>query len=406
MAISVGSDHIYSVSQLTAYIKSVFQMDPFLQDLWVEGEVSNFSRAASGHCYFTLKDERAALNCVMWRSQAEWLPSLPRDGEAVLAHGAISVYEARGIYQLYVDILQPAGLGRLYLEFEALKQKLAREGLFDQARKRPLPRFPQRIGLVTSPQAAALQDILRTLSARYPLADVLLAPTLVQGDEAPPQIVAAIAALNRWSAEREPVDVIILARGGGSLEELWAFNDERVARAIAASAIPIVTGVGHETDFTIADFVADLRAPTPTGAAAAVVPDVRELAVQVHGLAARLAEQVMGYIVIRREALARQERALARNSPLQIMAHYRQRVDELSRAAAVAWMHQWTLRRERLAGLRGRLEAVSPLEVLARGYAIVRHGETGKVVCRVAQVASGDPIAVRVQDGEFGAEVK
>ena len=398
-------DHIYSVSQLTAYVKSLFQMDPHLQDVWVEGEVSNFSRAASGHCYFTLKDERAALNCVMWRTQADYLPSLPRDGEAVLAHGYISIYEPRGIYQLYVDILQPAGLGRLYLEFEALKRRLAEEGLFDEARKRPLPPFPRRIGVVTSPQAAALRDILRTLSVRYPLAEVLLAPTLVQGDEAPPQIVAALATLNRWSVEREPVDVIILARGGGSLEELWAFNDERVARAIAASAIPVISGVGHETDFTIADFVADVRAPTPTGAAAAAVPDVRELAAQVRGLAARLAELVTEEIASRRRALARQGRALARNSPLQIMAGYRQRVDELSRAAALAWEHQLMLWRERLAGLRGRLEAVSPLEVLARGYAIVRHGETGEVVSHVAQVAAGDPIAVRVQDGEFEAKV-
>ena len=398
-------DHIYSVSQLTAYVKSLFQMDPLLQDVWVEGEVSNFSRATSGHCYFTLKDERAALNCVMWRSQAEYLPALPQNGEAVLAHGYISIYEPRGIYQLYVDILQPAGLGRLYLEFEALKRRLAEEGLFDEARKRPLPPLPRRIGVVTSPQAAALRDILRTLSGRYPLADVLLAPTLVQGDEAPPQIVAALAALNRWSVEREPVDVIILARGGGSLEELWAFNDERVARAIAASAIPVISGVGHETDFTIADFVADVRAPTPTGAAAAAVPDGRELAAQVRQRAARLAELVTGQIAARREALARQERALARNSPLQLLAGYRQRVDELNRAAVLAWEHQLALWRERLAGLRGRLEAVSPLEVLARGYAIVRHGETGEVVRRVAQVATGDPIAVRVQDGEFEAKV-
>jgi len=398
-------DQVYSVSQLTAYIKSLFQRDSTLQDVWVEGEVSNFSRAASGHCYFTLKDERAALSCVMWRSQAEWLLSLPRDGDAVLAHGYVSIYEVRGIYQLYVDILQPAGLGRLYLEFEALKRRLAEEGLFDEARKRPLPRLPRRIGVVTSPQAAALRDILRTLSGRYPLADVLLAPTLVQGDEAPPQIVAALEALNRWSVEREPVDVIILARGGGSLEELWAFNDERVARAIAASAIPVISGVGHETDFTIADFAADVRAPTPTGAAAAAVPDGRELAGQVRGLEARLTELMAGQIAARREALARQERALARNSPLQLLAGYRQRVDELSRATVLAWEHQLALWRERLVGLRGRLEAVSPLEVLARGYAIVRHGETGEVVCRVAQVATGDPIAVRVQDGEFEAKV-
>jgi exodeoxyribonuclease VII large subunit len=201
------------------------------------------------------------------------------------------------------------------------------------------------------------------------------------------------------------VDVIIVARGGGSLEDLWAFNDERVARAIAASAIPVISGVGHETDFTIADFVADLRASTPTGAAAAAVPDGRELAVLVQGWAAQLAGLMTAEVVSRRQTLAVQERALARNSPLQLLASYRQRVDELSRAAVLAWTHQLTLRRERLAGLRGRLGAVSPMEVLGRGYAIVRHGETGEVVSRVGQVVAGNPIAVRVQDGEFEAEV-
>ena len=396
---------IYLVSEITSYVKSVFQMDPVLQDLWVEGEVSNFTRAASGHCYFTLKDEGAALSCVMWRSQASLLTALPRNGEAVLAHGNASVYEQRGVYQLYVDIVQPAGLGRLYQEFEALKQRLAQEGLFDEQRKRRLPALPRRIGVVTSPRAAALRDILRTLAGRFPLAEVVLAPTLVQGTDAPPQIVAALSAINRWSAEREPVDVIIVARGGGSLEELWAFNDERVARAIAASAIPVVSGVGHETDFTIADFVADLRAPTPTGAAVASVPEGRELRMLAVGQAERLTEVVVTQIDTRREALAAQMQALARSSPIHMLARYRQRVDDLSRESIRSLTHHLSLWQERLAGVRGRLNSISPIEVLARGYAIIRHKQTEEVVSSIAQVDDGDSITVRVQDGEFAAEV-
>jgi exodeoxyribonuclease VII large subunit len=398
-------DRIYSISQLTAYIKSVMQMDPLLQDVWVEGEISNFIRAASGHCYFTLKDEGAALRCVIWRFQADLLPALPQNGEAVLAHGSLSVYEQRGVYQLYVDTLQPAGLGRLYLEFEALKQRLAEEGLFNDDRKRPLPPLPRRVGVVTSPRAAALRDILRTLSSTYPLVEVLLAPTLVQGTEAPPQIVAALAALNRWSEARQPVDAIIVARGGGSLEELWAFNDERVARAIADSAVPVVSGIGHETDFTIADFVADVRAPTPTGAASAVVPDWREITKLVQAHTARLAELIAEQNATRRMALASHGRALARSSPRQLLLGYRQRVDDLGRSAILSWTHHFRLRQERLLGLRGRLDSVNPMEVLARGYAIVQHGQTGEVVTSIAQVVAGDDIAVRVQDGEFQAEV-
>ena len=232
---------IYRVSQITSYIKELFDSDYALQDLWLEGEVSNYSRAASGHVYFTLKDEEAQIRCVMWRSQVAHWAYLPQNGEAIIAHGRISIYEAGGLYQLYVDNIQPAGAGLLYLQFEALRERLAAEGLFDAERKRPLPTFPRRLGVVTSPTAAALRDIVNVLRRRYALVEVVLSPTLVQGDEAPSQIVAAIQALN----EHVDVDAIIVARGGGSLEDLWAFNDERVARAIYASRAPVVTGVGH-----------------------------------------------------------------------------------------------------------------------------------------------------------------
>ena len=264
-----SSPETMTVTQVTRYVKSLLDGDYALQDLWVEGEVSNFKVTASGHAYFTLKDSEASLRCVMWRSDVRRQDMLPQDGQSVLAHGRVSVYEVAGAYQLYVDHLQPVGLGRLYLEFEALKQRLAEEGLFDPAQKRPLPPFPQRVGVVTSPTAAALRDILNVLARRYPLVQVVLSPTLVQGDQAPPQIVTAIQALN----DLANIDLIIVARGGGSLEELWAFNDERVARAIAASRVPVISGVGHEVDFTIADFAADVRAPTPSAAAELAVPE-------------------------------------------------------------------------------------------------------------------------------------
>ena len=250
-----------TVSQLLAHIKNLLADDRTLSDVWLEGEISNFKQASSGHCYFTLKDGGAVLAAVMWRSDAQRLRQLPRDGDQVVVHGAVSLYEAQGKMQFYADHLEMAGVGRLYQDFEALKARLGAEGLFDAGRKRPMPAWPRRVGIVTSAQAAALRDILRTLAVRYPAIDVLLAPAAVQGVEAPTQIVAAISQLNAWSTAVEPIDLIILARGGGSIEELWAFNDERVVRAIAASALPVLCGVGHETDVTLADFAADLRAP-------------------------------------------------------------------------------------------------------------------------------------------------
>lgn len=390
-----------TVSQLTGYIRRLFEDDAELCDVWVEGEVSNFSRPSSGHCYFTLKDAGAQLGCVMWRSVANTQDYLPADGDLVLAHGRVSVYEAGGRYQLYVDKVRPAGVGNLYLEFERLKARLEAEGLFAVERKRPLPRFPRRIGIVTSPTTAALRDILNILRRRYPLAEVLLAPTPVQGDDAPPQIVAALEALNA----RDDVDVIIVARGGGSLEELWAFNDERVARAIAASRIPVVCGVGHETDFSLADFAADVRAPTPSAAAELVAPDRTELRAQVAGLTATLTTALQSAVEARRWRLAEQVRALKHLSPQGQLAQARQRVDDLLGRAEAAAHHDLLLRRERLNGLIGRLAGVSPLGTLERGYAIVRRRDTGAVVQSVTQVAPGDALGVRVADGEFEATV-
>ena len=394
---------VFSVSGVTAYIKSRLESDLTLRDLWLEGEISNWRKAPSGHLYFTLKDPDASIRCVMWRSTVPRLSYLPAgDGEAVLAHGHVSVYEQSGQYQFYVDELEPVGLGALHAQFEQLKARLAQEGLFDEARKRPPPTFPRRIGVVTSPVGAALRDVLNVLRRRYPLAEVILSPTQVQGEDAPPQIVSALGALSHL----EGVDVIILARGGGSLEDLWAFNDERVARAVVASPIPVVCGVGHETDFTIADFVADLRAPTPSAAAELVTPDQDELARHLRLVVAQLVSGAGEAIAERRRLLAGEVRALQRLSPQTWIDQRRQRVDDLSHVAQTDIAHQLSLGRERLSGLSSRLSALNPEATLARGYAIIRHEGDTRVVSRVGQVSPGDRLSVRVSDGEFKSVVQ
>ena len=387
----------FTVSQITSYIKDLFEIDFVLQDLCIEGEVSNFTRSAAGHAYFTLKDQSASIRCVMWRSSAARQGYLPSNGEAVVAHGRVSVYEVQGAYQLYVDALQPAGLGALYLQFEALKKRLEAEGLFAPERKRPLPPFPRCLGVVTSPTGAAIRDILHVLGRRYPLVEVILSPTLVQGDKAPLQIVAAIEALN----EHTDAEAIIVARGGGSLEELWAFNDEGVARAIYSSRLPVISGVGHETDFTIADFVADVRAPTPSAAAEIAVPDQGELRGTLHLRRSRLVALMGRQISERRGAVESQGRVLSRLSPQAKIASHRQRIDELTRAASASLAHQLALQRERLRGRLLRLQSLSPFATLDRGYSITRQLRTGEIVKSVAQVATGDRIETQVSDGKF-----
>lgn len=394
-----------TVSQLMGRIKDVLVLENGLADIWVEGEVSNFKLAASGHCYFTLKDAQAVVPCVMWRNDAARLPRLPLDGEQVALHGYVSIYEPQGKLQFYANRLNPAGLGRMYQELEALKARLAAEGLFDAARKRPLPAWPRRIGVVTSASAAALRDILRTLAARYPLVEVLLAPAAVQGVDAPAQLAAALALLNDWNLGVEPVDLIIVARGGGSIEELWAFNDERVARAIAASVVPVISGVGHETDFTLADLAADLRAPTPTGAAALAVPDRRELADQLPKLRSRLHSGMTVRVEGERRQVAQFRRLLNRLSPEVQLTTRRQQIDDRSRLLAKAMRHSLTTRRTLVGGLRARLNSLDPDAVLSRGYAVLQTSATGDVITSVAQVAPGASIRARVADGEFEATV-
>jgi exodeoxyribonuclease VII large subunit len=386
----------WSVADLTAYIRELFEIDYRLQDVLVAGEVSNFTQARSGHLYFTLKDDKAQLKCVMWRSSAERLRFRPGDGDAVVAYGRISVYEAGGAYQLYAESLEPAGRGGLAVAFEQLKEKLADEGLFEAEFKQPIPRFPQKLGIVTSADAAALRDILNVLYRRWPLVSVLVAPTLVQGRDAPPQIVRAI----EWLDGRNDIDTIIVARGGGSIEDLWAFNDEGVARAIFAARLPVITGVGHETDFTIADFVADLRAPTPSAAAELAVPDMVEVGGVLRGLENALTAEMVAIMGDKRRAVEMLTRSMGHLSPGKALDNNRQRVDILMERLERTMERRVDYLRTRIEIIQARLTAVSPLGTLARGYAIVRHGD-GRVVRRVEEVVSGETLQVMVTDGEF-----
>lgn len=390
---------IYEVSAITRHIKDLLDSDASLQDLWVAGEVSNFTRSPSGHLYFTAKDGQAQMSCVVWRGQAATLPALPRNGERVIMHGYVSVYETRGAYQFYADVVQPEGIGVLAARFEELKQRLSAEGLFDAAHKRPLPRLPRRIGLVTSRRGAVLHDMVRILARRYPLAEVILSACSVQGAEAPAQIVAALDALQ----DHGRVDVIVVARGGGSLEDLWAFNEESVARAIYNCRVPVVSAIGHEVDFTIADFVADLRAPTPSAAAELVAPDRRELAAQVADYGRQLYTQMQGRLERGRSRLIAEERALLRLSPRTVITQKRQRVDDLWQRARVVMLHTVEMRRQQVSGLAQQIDALSPLATLDRGYAIVRRQPGGSVVSSVRSVHPGDALQVQVSDGQFEA---
>lgn len=399
--LSFFETHLWTVTNLTRYIRDLIESDFNLQDIWIQGEVSNFSRPTSGHMYFTLKDSSCALRCVMWRNTVNRQTFIPRDGEAVEVHGNINIYEVAGQYQLYADLIRPVGEGALYQQFLRLKARLEAEGLFAPERKRPIPRWPQRIGLVTSPTGAALRDMLNTIRRRYPLVAVILAPTQVQGEEAPAGIVAALKSLNK---NCHP-DVILLARGGGSIEDLWAFNDERVALAIAESAVPVISGVGHETDFTIADFVADLRAPTPTAAAELATPNRLDLQISLKDLAQRMARAVQAGLTSHRWQLNRLENHLLLRSPQARVRSDRQRLDDLSRRAGVGLSHRLQLEHARLDGLEQQLSSLNPLSVLERGFAVVTR-EDGQLVRSVAQVQPGDELQVRVSDGQFRAQVR
>ena len=385
----------WTVSKLTFYIRKLLEENEVLQDVWVRGEISNLSRPASGHVYFTLKDSSAALKCVMWKTSAARLRMGLQDGMEVEVHGRIGVYEVSGQYQLYADQIRPVGEGALYQEFMRLKSMLEAEGLFAPERKRPIPMFPHKIGIVTSATGAALRDMLQTLGRRLPIVEVILAPSPVQGIEAPPALVKAIRSLNLQAP-----DVIIMARGGGSIEDLWAFNDERVVRAVAGSTVPVICGVGHETDFTLSDFAADLRAPTPTAAAElATQLTILDLTAQISNLQSRMAGAVLGFLADRQTTLSSLTAALRYTSPERRIQSERQRVDELSRRAHASLLHRIQLQSTHVRGMHRRLDALSPLAVLGRGYAVLTRKDDGRVVSRVKQAS--EEMKVRVSDGEF-----
>ena len=389
-----------TISSLTGHIKTLLETDDLLRDVWVTGEVSSWKRAASGHVYFTLKDSGATVNAVMWRNstvQHTWLPST---GDQILAHGYVGIYPERGAYQLYVNRIQPAGRGQLYAQFEALKARLDAAGLFDMERKRPIVPAPARLGVVTSADAAALRDVLRVLSARWPMVEVVVFPTLVQGADAPPQIVAALDAANRYSVEVAPLATILLVRGGGSIEDLWAFNDERVAYAVAASAIPVISGVGHETDFTIADFVADLRMATPSAAAAAAVPDRAEHLEQLRALRRGLAQRAAQEIGVEARHLAHLRGRLARVHPQRQLDQRRQLLDARRERLHGTARGRLDRRREQVRAARLRLGALSPLAVLNRGYSIVQKAD-GTVVMGPDESGPDEALTVRAARGAY-----
>lgn len=395
---SFSDSTIWTVSEITGYIKELFEIDFRLQDIEVEGEISNFTHARSGHLYFTLKDDKAQIKCVMWRSSAQRMPFDPQEGDSVLVHGRISVYEPSGVYQLYADRIEPAGRGDLALAFERLKEQLAAEGLFDQAHKKAISSFPKKIGIVTSADAAALRDILNIFQRRCPIVRVLIAPSLVQGDRAPQELIRAL----HWLDGRDDIDTIIIARGGGSIEDLWAFNDENLARAIYAARHPIISGVGHETDFTIADFVADLRAPTPSAAAELAVPDLTNLPFYLVEVRSKNAKQMSNMIQHKHWLLQTQSHKLALHSPLGALNKNRQWIDNIGFRLEKVINQNMQAGRARLAVAAARLSATSPLATLSRGYAIVRK-ENGQVVRRKNQISGREKLTIQVSDGDFGA---
>lgn len=397
---SLFSVQQWTVSKLTFYIRTLIESDVSLQDVTVTGEISNLSRPASGHIYFTLKDANASLKCVMWKTSAARLRLSMQEGMAVEVHGKIGIYEVSGQYQLYADQIKPVGEGVLYQEFLRLKALLESEGLFDPERKRPIPELPRKIGIVTSATGAALRDMLNTLRRRLPLVEVILAPSPVQGVDAPPALVAALESLNR-----QKPDVILLARGGGSIEDLWAFNDERVVRAVAASKAPVICGVGHETDFTLCDFAADLRAPTPTAAAElATQITLSDLAAYVRDANQRLISSILNLLTVQQADLSALATQLRYSSPERRLRSERQRLDDFSRRAWSALVHRVQLQSAHVDGMARRLEALSPLGVLARGYAVVTRKSDGRVISHVADASA--EMRVRVSDGEFEVNLK
>lgn len=384
---------IYSVSELTAELKAL--LENTFTGVWVEGEISNFKHHTSGHMYFTLKDDRGQLRAVMFRGSNRGLQFRPEDGLAVIVFGNVTIYEPRGEYQIYVEYMEPKGLGALQLAFEQLKTRLEAEGLFDPARKRPIPLLPKKIGLVTSPSGAAIRDILQIIHRRFANVQVLIFPVRVQGEGAAAEIVEGIESLNK----RGDLDVLIVARGGGSIEDLWAFNEEVVARAIYASQTPVISAVGHETDFTIADFVADVRAPTPSAAAELVISRKAELSQRVDDLFSRLVNHMRYRAERSGERLRSLERHLRLLSPLERVKRQRERLRDGALALQSSMSHRLALWRGDLRTAAARLDSLSPLAILARGYSVCRRLPDLNILTRAASVAEGGRVEVLLHQG-------
>lgn len=388
---------VVSVSTLTTYIKELLESDRLLEDIWLEGEVSNFYPSPAGHWYFSLKDEKSQLKCVMWRSLVARQRHLPRNGDQISIHGRVTVYEPQGNYQLVGDVMLPAGIGALAMRLEQLRQRLEAEGLFDEARKRPLPIAPKAIGVVTSASGAVWHDIQNVMARRYPFTELILSPTAVQGVQAPDQIVEAIARLQ----EVERVEVIIVARGGGSLEDLFCFNDEQVVRAIFASRVPVVTGVGHETDWTLADLVADVRAPTPSAAAEVTVPSITDMVERLNELVERADTAIWEHWDAYAAATQRVVDRLRLQSPRQRVRRHHDQLSNLTARLLRAEAHRLALQRLQLKRLRDLLETLEPAAILRRGYARLSLLDSGQPVNRVTQTRAGQRLRADLLDGSI-----
>ena len=389
--------NIYSVTELNKRVKALIDSDRMLSAVYVRGELSNYKVYPSGHHYFTMKDGEGALRCVMFRSSAKGLRFKPENGMKVIAFGRVSVFPRDGAYQLYVNKLTPDGVGDLHVAFEQLKEKLYQEGLFDERYKKSIPQFPERIAVITSSAGAAVRDIIRVLGKRYPLADVLILPVRVQGTEAAPEIAGAI----RYANQYRVADVIITGRGGGSIEDLWAFNDERVAKAIFVSEIPVISAVGHEPDVTISDFVADLRAATPSNAAELAVPDMLELREMLRGMEIRAGQSLRRKIQILRQSLQEHSRTRVLQSPKNYIDDKRMLLDYAQGRLIAAAQVKVSAGRQKYVMLASALDAMSPLKVLGRGYAIAT-ARDGTVIRKAGDVRPGDKIKIRLKKDEIG----
>ncbi len=391
---------VLSVSQLNRYVKSIIEQDFNLQTVFVQGEISNFTNHyKTGHYYMTIKDEFSSIKAVMFKSANMRLKFMPENSMSVIIRGRVAVFERDGQYQLYIDDMQPDGTGALSLAFEQLKAKLAKEGLFDAERKKPIPVYPQKVGVVTSPTGAAVRDIINVITRRFPLTEIVLCHVAVQGEYAAPQIKAAIELFNKAKG----ADVLIVGRGGGSVEELWAFNEEIVARAVAASEIPVISAVGHETDFTICDFVADLRAPTPSAAAELAVPDSFQQQEMIASFLRRLDAAIYDKIGNERAILELRKSSLQRLSPQNYVDNLRVRCDRATMAMDNAVKSEFSLKQKEFSALCAKLDALSPLKILARGYGVV--SKNGEILSDINPVEKGDILDIRLSNGNIECEV-